>query len=62
VRRQQGIINSLTQERVMTLAQTHLPLEKMIILVVGDKAVINESLTELGYNIVELDTEANPVN
>jgi zinc protease len=62
VRRQQGIINNLTQERVMALAQTHLPLDKMIILVVGDKAVINESLTALGYNIVELDTEANPIN
>ncbi|MES2624413.1 MAG: pitrilysin family protein [Pseudomonadota bacterium] len=62
VRQQQTIINGLTQERVMALAQTHLPLDKMIILVVGDKAVINESLTALGYNIVELDTEANPVN
>ena len=62
VRKQQEIINGLTQERVLQLAQTHLPLEKMIILVVGDKAVINESLTALGYSIVELDAEANPVN
>jgi zinc protease len=62
VRTQQTIINGLTQDRVRQLAQTHLPLENMIILVVGDKAVINESLTALGYNIVELDTEANPIN
>jgi zinc protease len=62
VRKQQDIINGLTQERVLELAQTHLPLDKMIILVVGDKAVINESLTALGYDIVELDAEANPVN
>jgi hypothetical protein len=30
--------------------------------VVGDKAVIGDSLAELGYPIVELDTEGNPVN
>ncbi len=59
---QQNIINGLTQERINSLALAHLPLEKMVILVVGDKALINTSLTALGYPIVELDTEANPVN
>jgi len=29
--------------------------------VVGDKAVIGESLQELGYPMVELDTRAHPL-
>ena len=37
VRRQQDLITNLTTERVNTLARTHLPVENMIILVVGDK-------------------------
>ncbi|MFN0002255.1 MAG: hypothetical protein ACKVOF_05615, partial [Pseudohongiellaceae bacterium] len=59
---QQNLITGMTQERINSLALTHLLLEKMVILVVGDKALINASLTALGYPIVELDTEANPVN
>jgi zinc protease len=62
VRRQLELINGLTPERVNELARRHLPVEDMIILVVGDKAAINDSLVALGYEIVELDTEANPVN
>lgn len=61
VKRQQDIISGLTQEHVAELAKTHLPFENMQILVVGDKAVINESLVALGYKIVELDTEGNPL-
>jgi len=61
VRQQQQLINNLTAERVNALANAHLPLEAMIIVVVGDKAVINDSLAALGYPIVELDTEANPL-
>ncbi|MEX2367265.1 MAG: insulinase family protein, partial [Pseudohongiellaceae bacterium] len=62
VRRQQEIINNLTKERADTLAQAYLPIDRMNIVVVGDKAAIGESLQELGYEIIELDPEANPVN
>ncbi len=61
VRRQQDLITNLTTERVNTLARTHLPVENMIILVVGDKATTYDSLVALGYPIVELDVEGNPV-
>ncbi len=61
VRDQQALITNLTTERVNDLARTHLPVENMIILVVGDKATINESLVALGYPIVELDVEGNPL-
>ncbi len=46
----------------MPFAQEYLPIENMAIVVVGDKAVIEESLQALGYPIVELDEEGNPVN
>jgi zinc protease len=61
VKRQQEMISGLTIEHVNELAKTHLPFENMQILVVGDKAVINDSLVALGYKIVELDTDGNPL-
>ncbi len=61
VSRQQQIINNLTVERVNALAQEHLPVEEMVLVVVGDKMLIEESLVALGYNIVELDTEGQPL-
>lgn len=59
VKQQQTTLNNLTVDRVNALARQHLPIEDMIILVVGDKASTYDSLAALGYNIVELDTEGN---
>ena len=61
VSRQQEIINQLTVTQINALAEKHLPVEKMIMVVVGDKASIEPSLRELGYNIVELDSEGQPL-
>ncbi len=61
VTQQNDIIDTITQAQINTLAQEQLPLERMLILVVGDKAVIGESLQELGYPMVELDTRAHPL-
>ncbi len=61
VRRQQQLITDLSADRVNALAKTHLPVENMIIVVVGDKASTYDSLVELGYPIVELDVEGNPL-
>ena len=61
VTQQNTIINTITQQQINPLAQQQLPLENMLILVVGDKAVIGESLQELGYPIVELDTMGRAV-
>ncbi len=33
----------------------------MIILVVGDKAKIADGLAKLGYEVIELDTDGNPI-
>jgi zinc protease len=62
VRTQQALITALTADRVGELARRYLPLEDMIILVVGDKSAIYDSLVALGYPIVELDADADPVN
>jgi zinc protease len=59
--RQQQMINDLTIERVNELATKHLPVEEMILLVVGDKMLIEDELINLGYNIVELDSEGRPL-
>ena len=48
-------------ERVNQLAEEHLPVEEMILLVVGDKTLIENELIALGYNIVELDSEGQPL-
>jgi zinc protease len=61
VRRQQQLITDLSVERVNELARNHLPVENMIIVVVGDKASNYDALVELGYPIVELDVEGNPL-
>jgi zinc protease len=61
VEQQQAILNALTKEQVKALANKHLPVENMVILVVGDKAKIKKPLQRLGYEIVELDTKGEPV-
>lgn len=61
VRQQQGYINNLSTDSVNALARKHLPVEDMVILVVGDKASVFESLQALGYDIVELDAEGQRV-
>src|SRR5690606_12580614 len=62
VDRQSEIINSISREEINALAREKLPLERMVILVVGDKEIFGDSLTELGYPIVELDTTGEPLN
>ncbi len=61
VREQQRILNDMSVEQINALARRHLPVEEMIILVVGDKSLVGESLEALGYPIVELDTNALPL-
>ena len=62
VTQQSAIINGISQDEINDLAREKLPFEKMLLLVVGDKAVIGESLAALGYPVVELDTTGVPVN
>lgn len=61
VSQQQTLLQELTVERVNELAQAHLPVDRMYIVVVGDKNAIGDSLVALGYPVVELDTEGQPI-
>lgn len=62
---QKQIINSITQDEINRLIQNNINLDKMMILVVGDKASVEGGLKafaeEKGYNFVELDVKGNPV-
>jgi len=61
IERQNDILDSIRKREVDALAREHLDFEGMILVVVGDKNVILPDLEALGYPIVELDTEANPL-
>ncbi len=56
---QADIIKNITKDEINELAKKNIPYDKMIILVVGDKATNYEKLAKLGYELVELDVNGN---
>ncbi|MBV35763.1 MAG: peptidase M16 [Rickettsiales bacterium] len=56
---QNDILQSIELDELNQLAQEHLELDEMIIVVVGDKKSVMPSLEKLGYDIIEVDAEAN---
>jgi zinc protease len=60
IQKQSTILKTITKEELDALAKKNLPLDKMIITVVGDKKSIYEGLSKLGYEIVELDADGKP--
>ncbi|MCW3103140.1 MAG: peptidase [Bacteroidetes bacterium] len=61
VEKQNAILKNITAEEINQIAKKRLPYNNMIILVVGDKAKIYDGLVKLGYEVVELDTDGNPL-
>ncbi|MEM9690861.1 MAG: insulinase family protein, partial [Pseudomonadota bacterium] len=59
---QNEILASVGKEELDALAKQHMGIDNAVIVVVGDKETIYDSLKELGYEIVELDTEAQPIS
>jgi zinc protease len=55
-------INAVTLEDVNRVANKYLTPDKMAIVIVGDRKVIEPGLKELNYPINFLDTEGNPLN
>jgi zinc protease len=55
VDKQNAILAGISQKELNELAEKHLNMDDMIIVVIGDKQVILPGLQELGYEIVELD-------
>lgn len=61
VAKQAEIIKTISKAEIDELAKTNLPYDKMVILVVGDKASNYDKLSKLGYEIIELDTDGNRI-
>ena len=61
VKKQTAILNKITKQEIDVLAKKNLPVENMHIVVVGDKKTVLPKLQQLNYEVVELDTEGNPV-
>ncbi|MFC5533659.1 pitrilysin family protein [Rhodocytophaga aerolata] len=61
VKQQNEILKNMTKEEINSLAGKHLPMDKMAIAVVGDKELVKPGLERLGFEIIELDTNGEPV-
>ncbi len=56
---QNEILAAIGKDELNALARENLSMDNMIIVVVGDKAVILPELEALGYEIVEVDADGN---
>ncbi|GAA4445591.1 pitrilysin family protein [Pontibacter saemangeumensis] len=61
VKKQTDILIGITENDIDALAAKHLPVNNMHIVVVGDKKTVMPQLEALQYEVVELDTDGNPV-
>jgi zinc protease len=55
IEQQQSILSGVSADELKALTSQNVDLDKLAIVVVGDKAVIFDSLAELGYEIVDVD-------
>jgi zinc protease len=62
VSQQIKLLNAITAEEVNALAKKYLPYEKMVVVVVGDKAANLEKVKKLGYDVIEIDVNGKVVN
>jgi zinc protease len=58
---QTNLLNGVTQAQLKAIAHQYILPEQMNILLVGDKARITPGLQKLGYDIVELNADGDPV-
>lgn len=61
ISRQSAILQGMTKNDIDGLAKRYLPLEKLIVVVVGDKTQNLEPVKKLGYEVIELDLDGNPI-
>lgn len=57
---QADILEGMTKADFDALAKTHLNLDEMIMVVIGDKAKVYDEVAALGYKMVEIDADGNP--
>ncbi|ARK09937.1 pitrilysin family protein [Fibrella sp. ES10-3-2-2] len=61
VEQQAQILRTITKAQIDAVAKKRLPIDRMVIAVVGDKALVKPGLSKLGYEVVELDKEGEPI-
>ena len=61
VEQQTKILNNISKEEIAKLAAKYYDLNKMNILLVGDKSVFLPKIKDLGYEIIELDADGNVI-
>lgn len=61
VKKQTDILNSISKKDIDALAAKNLPVNNMHIVVVGDKKSVLPKLEALSYDVVEVDTDGNPI-
>ena len=61
-KQQNEILKNITTAEINGLAKKHLAIDKMNILIVGDKARLLERVSKLGFEVVELDINGNMVS
>ncbi len=61
VDKQSEILEDFTKAKSDALAKKHLNIEDMIMVVVGDKDAIMDDVKALGYPVIELDVNGNPI-
>lgn len=59
VKKQNKILNEITKPEIDAIAKKYIDLNKMNIVLVGDKKTILPGLQKLGYEVVELDSNGN---
>jgi len=58
---QNDILQGMSKSEIDALAAKHLNIEDMIMVIVGDKEVVFDEVKALGFPIVELDEDGNPI-
>ena len=61
VDRQNEILTNIKAEELNAIATRHMKMDEMVIVVVGDETVVRSDLEELGYEIVRMDEDGNPL-
>jgi zinc protease len=61
VGQQNAILKNITKPEIDAISQKYIDINKMNILLVGDKQLILPGLKKLGYDIIELDVDGNEI-
>jgi zinc protease len=61
IEKQNEILKSITVAEINAIAKKRLPHDKMVIVVVGDRSKVYDGLVKLGFDVIEMDPDGNPL-